>query len=678
MKRNVLLLLPAALCASVAFARVEPSALFTDHAVLLRAADTPVFGFAAPGEKVTVTLGATSASAVADAKGAWLVRLDLREAPKTPQTLMMNEARAEDVLVGAVWLCSGQSNMSFTLASADDAEAENRLSNAEIRCFHVDTRYELKPNPRIAGRWLRDRPQEKLGFSAIGYHFAKRLQAELGAPVGIVNSSVGASTIEAWCDAAAMAAFPEGKRRLDGQIAFMANYRDYERTCQAALRAWETKWNRADRPHGRAPQDGWRALTPAERDSFRHGPGAIWLRRVVKPAPAGLVVRRKRFVERQWRFDTSSIEVSFNGRRLGLSYPASPIEKNTELYAVPAAEAAKGGELTVRVFNALDIPDVLHYLSADGSLLAPAGWELAEEFDLPRASADAVKDVPAPQRFCLSQHYPGALYNGMVAGLVPMGLSGVVWYQGESNATHVEAGSGPEAYAALFEGFIRSWRTIFGKPALPFAWCQLASLGAKAADANEGTTDAWVALRAAQQRTLALPQTGQVILVDAGEQGDIHPRDKRTPGCRLADWALNRVYGRTEVPCRGPCQAGVAFADGKATVRFAGCAGGLVARDLGETYVIRSKSNTRGKVKRNSPAAEVEGFALAGRDGVWRWADAATIRGETVEVSAKAVPQSVAVRYGWSKNPWVNLYNGANLPAEPFEVSATDGHDVRR
>lgn len=667
MKKAAVLVSFAVALAYSASARIEPSALFTDHAVLLRSSDTPVFGFAEPGEKVTVTLGAASASAVADAKGRWLVRLDLRDAPKTPQTLTMNGVRAEDVLVGEVWLCSGQSNMSFTLASADDAENENRLSNAAVRCFHVDTRPELNPNPRIAGRWLRDLPQEKLGFSAVGYHFAKRLQAELGSPVGIVNSSVGASTIEAWCDAAAMAAFSEGKRRLDGQIAFMANYRDYERRCQSALRAWAVKWGRADRPHEAAPTNGWRALTQAERDSFRHGPGAIWFRRTVGPTPTGLVVGRRRFIERQWRFDDSSAEFFFNCRRLTLSYPESPIEKNTELYAVPPDESAKGGTLDVRFFNAQVIPDVLHYLSENRKAFPLADWSVAEEFALPGLQSAAAKEVPDPQRFCLAQHYPGALYNGMVAGLVPMGLSGVVWYQGESNATRVEAGSGPEAYAALFEGFIRSWRTIFGKPTLPFVWCQLAPLGPKAADANEGTADAWVALRAAQQRQLALPQTGQVILLDAGEQGDIHPRDKRTPGCRMANWALNRVYGRRDVPCRGPNVRDVVFADGKATVRFADCGRGLVARDLGPTYVIRSKSNTLGQVKRNSPAAEVEGFALAGADGVWRWADAATICGETVEVSAKDVPQPVAVRYGWSKNPWVNLYNADGLPAEPYD-----------
>ena len=667
MNGKVVLVLFAALTAFAAFARVEPSALFTDHAVLLRAHDTPVFGFASPGETVTVTLGTATATAVADAKGAWLARLDLLKAPQTPQTLTMNDVRAEDVLVGEVWLCSGQSNMSFTLKEADDAAAENALANPQIRCFHVRARYPLAPNPRIEGRWLRDMPDEKLRFSAIGYHFAKRLQAELKGPVGIVNSSVGASTLEAWCDPAAMAAFPEGKKMLDAQIAFMGRYRDYENRCQAALRAWEAKWDRADRPHAAPPSAGGRALTKAEQDRFAHAPGAIWLYRTVQPSPKGLTVARKRFIERQWRFDDSCAEFFFNGRRLALSYPDSPIEKNTELYVVPTEEAAKGGVLAVRFFNAQIIPDVPHYLSANGRLFDLAGWRLVEEFKLPAPSAGATKDVPMRQRFCLSQHYPCALHNGMIAGLVPMGLSGVTWYQGESNTTRVEAGSGPEAYAPLFESFIKSWRVIFQKPELPFVWCQLAPYQAKAKDANEGTEEPWVALRAAQHRTLGLPRTGQAVLIDAGEPNDIHPRDKRTPGRRMADWALNRVYGRVDIPYRGPHATDVVFADGKATVHFADCAKGLVARDLGETYVLRSKSNTRGKVVRNSPAAEVEGFALSGADGVWRWADQATIRGKTVEVSAKAVPQPVAVRYGWSKNPWVNLYNADNLPAEPFE-----------
>ena len=651
--------------------RVQPSALFGDHAVLLKSADTPVFGFADPGERVRVTFGGVSAEGQADGQGKWLVRLDLRETGADPKELKINDLVAHDVVVGEVWLCSGQSNMSLKMKEVDDADAENAATNLSLRCFVAGGWAATEPQERIQGRWLVARPGETPNMTAVGYHFAKKLQTELQMPVGIVESAVGAASIEAWCDPVTMSVDPAGKRELDRQIAFMANYRAYEDRCQAALRAWERKWDRADRPHGPAPTTGWRALTEKERvhAAFRYGAGAIWLRHTVPPQVKGKELRldRRRFVESQWRFDDSVMEVYWNGERLVKAYPESPIEKNTEIYRVPAAAAAAGGVFTVRLFNAVMIPGVVEYFLVNGRRTGGADWELAEEYRLPPFKAGALDDLPPRQRFCLAQHYPTGLFNGKIAGLVPMGLSGVIWYQGESNATPVEGGGGPAAYADLFGTMIKSWRQLFQKPDLPFAWCQLAAYTAKAKDPNDPANELWPRLREAQTKTLALPHTGQAILIDAGEEQDIHPRDKRTPGERLAAWALNQVYGRRALPYRGPHMASVRVAADKLVVSFAACGKGLMARDLGDEYLKRWTPRAYGKVRRNSPQAQVEGFSLAGADGVWHWADKADIQGEAVVVSATQVPKPVAVRYGFAANPWVNLYNAEGLPAEPFE-----------
>ena len=652
------LALAVGLCGAL-LAKVEPSALFSDHAVLHRSAETPVFGFADVGEKVSVSLGTAQAGGVADAQGRWLVRLDLRNAGTEPQILKINDYVAKDVLVGEVWLCSGQSNMSFKEGSADDAEEAAKARNPSIRCFVVGGGAVTGLQERIVGRWLVNEPGQTLGMTAVGYQFAKNLQAALKVPVGLVESAVGASTIEAWCDPQTMAENPAANRELKRQIAFMNDYRGYEDRCNAALRAWERKWTREDRPHGDIPVAGWRNLTEKEATSFVHGPGAVWFKRKLTKTP---LFARRRFIERQWHFDMSSVEVYWNGTKVACHYPEDPIDKNTELYTLPGGD----GELVVRVFNANQMLDVPWTFFAGGKRLDHAGWQISEEYTLPWASKEARADLPKHQRFCLRQHYPTGLYNGMIAGLVPMGLSGVIWYQGESNTTVVEAGSGPQAYEALFTGFIESWRKLFRKPELPFAWCQLASLGTKATDPNCDDLS-WVELRAAQQRTLRLPKTGQAILIDAGEDGDIHPRDKRTPGRRLAAWALNQVYGQ-KVPFRGPHATGVAAEGGKVVVSFSDCGAGLRARDLGTKYVRCSKRNEMGDVKRNSPSAQVEGFSVCGADGRWFWADAAEIVGQTVVVSSKSVPAPVAVRYGWAKNPWVNLYNADGFPAEPFEL----------
>ena len=653
------IVLAAGVCGAL-FAKIEPSAVFSDHAVLHRSAATPVFGFADPGEHVKVVLGAAAAEGVAGADGKWIVRLDLRAAGAGPQELKIGDAVAKDVLVGEVWLCSGQSNMSFKEGSADDAQEAAKECNPQIRCFVVDTRVLTAPDPRIRGRWLVNEPGQTLGMTAVGYQFAKNLQAALSVPVGLVESAVGASTIEAWCDPGTMSVNPAGQQALTRQIAFMDDYRGYENRCDAALREWERKWSRADRPHGGVPTDGGRALTAKEAESFGHRAGAVWFRRTLRAKS----FERRRFIERQWTFDTSSVEVFWNGTRIDRRFPSDPIDKNTEIFALPGRGE---GELAVRVFNAYHMFDVPWTFFADGKRLDRAGWKLYEEYALPGCPKAAQAELPPRQRFCLRQHYPTGLYNGMVAGLVPMGLSGVLWYQGESNTTAVEAGMGPAAYEPLCTGLIASWRSLFGRADLPFAWCQLASLGPKAKDPGE--RDTWIDLRAAQQRCLKIPRTGQAILIDAGEDGDIHPRDKRTPGKRLAAWALSQVYGK-DVPFRGPHAVSVRAEGGAVVVRFADAGDGLVAKDLGKKYVRVSSRNLMGEVVRNSPSAQVEGFAVRGADGVWHWADTATIAGAAVTVSSKMVPNPVAVRYGWNKNPWVNLYNSHGFPAEPFERSA--------
>ena len=642
---------------------VRPSALFTDHAVLLKSADTPVFGFAEPGEKVRVALAGVAAEGVADKEGRWLVRLDLRSVGEGPFELKMNEKTAKDVLVGEVWLCSGQSNMSFDMGSADDGAVESKVVNPRLRCFLVTGGATTEPRKEILGRWLLTEPGSTPKMTAVGYHFAKYVQDELKVPFGIVESAVGAASIEAWCDPVTMAVDPAGKRELDRQVEFMANYRAYEDGCDAANRAWAKKWNRADRPHGGAPKAGWRPLKGKELETFGLGPGAVWFRRKLA-SKNGRPLRfvRKRFIEKWWCFDSSFVEVYWNGRRVARTFPDDPIEKNTEFYELPGSEAGEG-TLDVRVFNAVSIPDLLQYLFEHNSRLDRKGWLVAEEFNLPWASAEARSDLPKPQQFCLRQHWPTGLYNGMVEGLVPMGLSGVIWYQGESNTRR------PEAYGALFPTMIKSWRKLFQKPELPFGWCQLAAYKRKATKPAEAD-ESWPVVRDIQTATLKLPMTGQAVLIDAGEECDIHPRDKRTPGRRLAAWALNAVYGKTGVPYRGPRATGVRAEGASAVVTFADCGGGLVAHDLGDTYARRTKVGEYGKVVRNSPRAQVEGFAVAGEDGVWQWADEATIVGWEVRVSSGKVAKPVRVRYGWSVNPWVNLYNAEGFPAVPFALEA--------
>ena len=654
-------------CATSVASAVTPSALFSDHAVLLKSPSTPVFGFAAPGEKVAVSVAGVESSAVAGADGKWIVRLDLSSAGRGPHVMRIGDKTFGDVVVGEVWLASGQSNMSFKMHEADDADVECEIENPGVRCFVVTDGIAERPKDRISGQWWLSGRGRTRGMTAVGYHFAKNLNRALGCPVGIVEAAVGASSIESWCDPETMADDAAGKAAFDKQMAFTDLYREYEKECESELLKWQVRFGRADRAHGMPPETAWKAMTEKASEDFYRGPGAVWLKRTVPAPPSGgdVVLMRRRFMEKGWRLDTSTVEVYWNGKRLERSFPEFKFEKNTELYAAPKDDIRPQNTLMVRFFNSERLFNLPYTLWLKGGKRLPyGGWSQFEEFSLPPATAEARAAMPPRQKFCLGQHCPVGLYNGKIAGLVPMGLSGVIWYQGESNAARAEE------YEVLFPAFIKSWRRIFGKSELPFGWCQLAGWKHKVRDPNviypSGTDWDWPRLRMAQDRALRLPMTGQAVLIDAGEAADIHPRDKRTPGARLAAWALATVYGKTDVPYLGPRVAKAEPKGGTMAVTFTDCGGGLEARALADNYPERTKEGKVAPLVRNSPNAQVEGFSLAGADGKWHWADEATISGDKVIVSAKAVPNPVKVRYAYAINPVANLYNKEGFPAVPF------------
>ncbi|HWL51063.1 MAG TPA: sialate O-acetylesterase [Chthoniobacteraceae bacterium] len=256
-----------------------------------------------------------------------------------------------------------------------------------------------------------------------------------------------------------------------------------------------------------------------------------------------------------------------------------------------------------------------------------------------------------------ARHVPGFLFHTMVAPFRGYGVSGFLWYQGESNVSRAAA------YRTAFPLLVHDWRTHWAQGELPFYYCQIANYGPKSARPGEST---WAELREAQERTLSVAATGEAVLIDAGEEADIHPRDKRTAGERLAAIALANSYHR-EVPFSGPRYDSLEIRGGEAHLRFRHSQEGLFARELPATYRLRSTGPTEATLLRNSPGSELEGFAICGADRCFHWAQA-RIEGETVIVSSPEVPEPVAVRYAWADNPTCNLYNAAGLPAAPFRT----------
>jgi sialate O-acetylesterase len=229
---------------------------------------------------------------------------------------------------------------------------------------------------------------------------------------------------------------------------------------------------------------------------------------------------------------------------------------------------------------------------------------------------------------------PSVLYNGMIAPLIPYGIRGAIWYQGESNASQAKL------YQTLFPAMIRNWRDDWGQGEFPFGFVQLANFQKRH---EQPTESAWAELREAQLKTLALKNTGQAVIIDIGDAADIHPKNKQDVGKRLALWAQAQVYGK-DVVYSGPVFKAMKVEGAAARLSFDHVGGGLVAK--GEKLV---------------------GFAVAGEDRKFVWADA-KIEGAEIVVSSPEVAKPVAVRYAWADNPACNLYNQEGIPATPFRT----------
>ncbi len=639
---------------------LEIPAIFSDHMVLQRSASTPVWGRGSPGQQVTVRLGNDLlAESTPGADGRWRVDLDTRELPAGPHTLRIDDRTINDVLIGEVWLCGGQSNMEFVLTNTKAAEEEmNSHPNPMIRQFLVPKRPETEPQEDIRGEWMKAEGTDFGRFTAVGYYFAKDLARDLGTPVGLINATWGGSACETWMSPGAVATLPglaEGAVQLENDI---RNYPDNKAAFVRDFGRWVAEQGRKDKPTltleqvtASAPEAWTKVVLPRAPEGAPE-PGSVWFRRTVDipPATAGkgiaVMLGTVQMLE----------EVYWNGQRVGgTTLETFETGRYGRSHKIPARLVRAGpNELLLRVWSPARTPHFMvseEYFRA-GPVPLSGEWLMQRETALPPpATPPPLPPVEPPS----IQNTASRAFNGMINPLAPFSIAGVIWYQGENNAQRAVQ------YAEVFLATIRDWRELWGKADLPFFWCQLANYRDKKGEPGEST---WAELREAQSRALALPGTGQVVTIDVGETGDIHPRDKETPGKRLADLALARIYGRATA-ASGPVFAGAEFGEGKAVLSFAETGGGLEAAPVPATQVIASIPPKSAPLVRNTPDSQLEGFALCGTNRVWHWAEA-MIDGDTAVVWSTEVPEPVAVRYAWADNPTANLYGKNGLPTAPF------------
>lgn len=635
--------------------KLKLPAIISDNMVLQRELPLPLWGWATPGEAVVVTLGEQRASAIAGPDGRWQVSLGPL-APGGPfdMTVTCGETLTiRNILVGDVWVCSGQSNMEWPLKWANNADEEMAAADfPQIRLFQVPHVAVPEPQPDVQSKWDVCTPETVGDFSAIGYLFGRELHQELGVPIGLINSSWGGSAIEPWISQPGYRTMPEIASVMERFQDGLEHYDELMAEYQQLAAEWGDKVFLKD-PGNTGYVQGWAApdCDIAEWGEL-HTPG-MW-------QPQGLW-----FNGAVWFRKEVNIPASWDGSDLSLSFGAIDDFDDTYMngmwvggigretpqaheaprnYTVPAHLVTPGRNMiAVRIFDHyggggfVGTPEqmVLHVPGAEPIPLAGI-WRYKVEY------AVEIGITPPAPRMPMAADNPGApayMYNGKIAPLVPFGIRGAIWYQGESNADNARQ------YRTLFPAMIRDWRTQWGQGDFPFLFVQLANYNMRR---PVPTDDSWAELREAQSMTLSEPNTGMAVIIDIGEGADIHPRNKQDVGHRLALPALAKVFDR-DIVYSGPMYRSMTVEGNAIRLAFDHVGSGLIAR--GDTLV---------------------GFAIAGADRKFVWAQA-KIDGETIVVSHPDVQTPVAVRYAWGQNPACNLYNAEGLSASPFRTDDFPG-----
>lgn len=616
-------------------AEVAPASLFCDHAVLQQGVAVPVWGTAADGEPVTVSIAGQSVMTTAR-DGRWLVRLAPLAAggPHTLTVTGSNRVVISDVLIGEVWVCSGQSNMEMRLGPAMGVQPivnwQSAVATAElpsIRHFGVKRAFSMAPLPQVQGRWAVSSPATVPDFTAVGFFFARALHASRGVPVGLIHSSWGGTPAEAWMSAAALDAQPD----FAAARAELALIPKDPAAAQAAYEQRLADWYARNDPSQKAATP-WSADTVDEPDWKDMNLPNGW-EKAGLPEYDGLVWFRREFdLPAAWAGHAVDLHLGpiddadttwVNGEQVGATsgwdtarvyrVPASRLHAGRNVIAVRVLDTGGGGGFwgngeLLRV-ACVDDP-TQHPLSLEGSWRYKPAGRLASL-------------TPPPVNFAQMSNAPGVLYNGMIAPLQPYALRGVIWYQGESNATRARQ------YRTLFPALITDWRQGWGQGDFPFLFVQIAPHNGMVPE-----------IREAQLHTLKQsPHTAMAVTVDVGDEEDIHPPHKQPVGERLALAARALAYGE-QLEYSGPLCESAEFKAGRVVLRFSHAGGGLVA-----------------------PGGELQGFTMAGADKVFHPAKAVIV-GDTVEVQG----DGVAVRYAWANLAQGNLFNRAGLPASPFRT----------
>ena len=622
-------------------ANVQLPRFISNGMVLQRNISIPIWGWASVGEKIEITFKGKTYSAITDANKKWKLNLDASK-EGGPYVLIIkgsNLIKVEDVLIGDVWLCSGQSNMEYELYKAAEKYPNEiaKSTNDQIRHFQVKRNQSFNPLDQVASirGWEKASPETVPNFSAIAYFYAVQLYEKYHVPIGLINASYGGTPAEAWMPEAALVNYPKYYNRtnffksesnIDSVTKSDKAYNDFwnkqvESLDQGTIAHWEN--NTLD----------WSTWPTVTMPSF-------WQEKILPEVKAGTVWFKKgvqipkKYIGQVAKLRLGNIimkDVTYiNGIKVG----TTSNKHAPRFYSINKNSLQEGiNTITVQVTNEMGdagfIKDKRYQLEIGDTIIQLNGdWKYKLGVAVEPFKRDSLTKL-----FCEG----AALYNAMIHPLVGYGMKGVIWYQGESNQSKAKE------YRTLFPDLITSWRALWGQGDFPFLWAQLANINKPKTIPSESKL---AELQDAQSNTLSLPMTGMAVLNDIGEWNDVHPMNKLEAAKRLFLASLKVAYKETNIVYSGPTLIKTEIKDNNIVLYFDNIGSGLIAKGNGKLVH----------------------FAIASDNKKYTWADA-YIEGNKVIVSSKSIEQPKYVRYAWADNPvGANLYNKEGLPASCFST----------
>lgn len=606
--------------------------------VLQRDFMVPVWGWASVGEKIQIEFNGKIYNTITGDNHKWALKLKPSKAGGPYQMVIKgsNSIILNDILIGDVWMCSGQSNMAFEMNTVSDKYAKEieTSENNQIRQFMVNRKYGFTATLDVESNsgWQSVNQKSILKFTAVGYFFAKELFAKYKIPIGIINCSYPGTPAEAWVNETVLKSFPnyftKATEFKDSTIVNNINIKDKILT---------ENWYNHVKQNDQGIQDKWflpnynskdwsTVVMPNFFQNVEFKAGVVWLKKDFN-IPASLAGKNATLYLGNIVMSDSTY---INGQKVG----SVGNRYNPRKYIIDG-KLLKAGQniIVVRVLSEKTeggfVKDKPYKLDIDGTSIDLTGnWQYKT----------GVSVIPFQrEKLTAFANQPTSMYYGMLSPLIGYGIKGVIWYQGEGNSGK------PKEYQYLFPALINSWRSEWKQGDFPFLYVQLANFNPSV---NEPGESRWAELQEAQSMTLAIPNTGMAVINDLGEWNDIHPSNKYDVGKRLAFLAQKVAYHDKKVISTGPTFQTMKIEGNKIIISFTNIGSGLIVKG----------------------GDELKQFSIAGSDKKFVWAKA-TIEGNKVIVFSEGLISPVSVRYAWADNPrGANLYNKEGLPASCFRT----------